>query len=288
MKTLRKLSFIIFIPIILGIVLIIAGSGSNNAQVTHAGEMILSIGIPVTMFIVFVIGLVMMITGKTVNDNSNTHDEMVGGKANGSERESELSEIEDVNSSYGYESQRRQGEYYMRQTAKAYKNATPKEKILGGLFLGFLLTDFALIMVFAFFRIMVGAIICFCSFGGTILLCLIVTKIREHMSMKAKLDIANSKILCGEVKACLMSSSTSTGGGDRHNSTTRITGVIYRVVISAEGKEYTAYSKKFYETGESVVFAVRGNKGATIIDNEKFMQETDEILSKSDDEDTDF
>ena len=288
MKKLRKLSFVIFIPIILGIVLIIAGSSSDNAQVTHAGELVLSIGIPATMFIVVVIGLVLMITGKTVDDNSNVHDEMVGGGINGSEREEELSEIEDVNSSYGYDSQRKQGEYYMRQTAKAYKNSTPKEKVLGGLFLGFLLTDFALIMVFAFLRIMVGALVCFCLFGGTILLCLIITKIKERVSMKANVDISKSTVLCGEVKACLMSSSTSVGGGDDHNSTTRITGVVYRVVITAEGVDYTAYSKRFYETGEAVVFAVRGKKGATIIDNEKFMQETEEILSKSDDENTDF
>ncbi|MDE7349414.1 MAG: hypothetical protein K2N53_07105, partial [Clostridia bacterium] len=91
--------------------------------------------------------------------------------------------------------------------------------------------------------------------------------------------ITKDKLLCGEVKACLMSSSTSVGGGHSH-STTRITGVTYRVVVEAEGNTYTGYSHKFFETGDPVVFAVIGKNRISILDNDKFMKEAEEVLRK--------
>lgn len=286
MKKLRKMSLIVLIPIILGVGLTVIGGAVQNALISKIGGMILSIGIPVTMFVLVVVGLILMITGKledSSNDSYSDNEEVREADNNEvSEGEREFEEIQDINSSYGYESQIKQGEYMMRHTAGVYKNSTPKEKIFGWLFFAFLIIDFALAFVFLTKKIIIGFIVCFCIFAATILICLVVTKARERSSIKAKVDITKDKLLCGEVKACLMSSSTSVGGAHSH-STTRITGVTYRVVVEAEGNTYTGYSHRFYETGDPVVFAVIGKNRISILDNDKFMKETEEILSEEED-----
>ncbi|MDE6474975.1 MAG: hypothetical protein K2L70_07750 [Clostridia bacterium] len=279
MKKLFKLSFIILIPVVLGIALVRIGVSVGNPQISKVGELLLSLGVPITMFALIIIGLVLMITGKLNNNGEHSENDAV------SEAEREVNEIKDVNSSYGYESQIKQGEYFMRQTANNYKNATPLSKVLGWVFFGFIFGDFALIFVFLHFKQIIGVIICAFIFGATILISLIITKTLERRSIKAKVDISKSQMLCGEVKACLMSSATSTSGS-RRNSTTRITGVTYRVLIDAEGKTYTAFSKKFYETGEPVVFAVIGKYSASIVDNDKFMQESESLLNKDNNNDS--
>ncbi len=248
MKKLIKISFLVPVPFILGLVLNIVGANIENETMISIGIILMSIGTPVLMFLLVVISLILMITGR-LEDKTPEEDL--------SEKE-EYREIQEINSSYGYENNRRKDAYFINHIARNYKNATPKEKVLGWIFFGFLITDFALIMVFAFLNIFTGFLICFCVFGGTILIALIVKKILESISLSGKIK-SNKKqeILHGVVKICLFSSSTSTGGS-RRGLTTRIRKIVYRVIIIANNKEYTAYTKDFYETGEKVDILVKG------------------------------
>lgn len=262
MKKLYKLSIIIFIPLILGLVLNIVGGRTGNEQMQAIGQKVLAIGTPVAMFIIVVVGLILMVTGKlneSKGDNK-TQDEQVSG------REREEADITDVNSSYSYRSNNQKGEYMIRHVANNYKNSTLKEKVLGWLYFGFLMTDFALIFLFAVLRNLTGVIVCFCIFGGTIIVSIIVKVILEKTSMRAKFDPSKDELLHGKVKACLLSSVSSTGGGERRR-TTRITGVTYRVIITLDDTEYAAYSSAFYDEGEEIAFFVRGTRAATIVDN---------------------
>lgn len=266
MRKLAKLSIIVLIPIVLGLVLNIVGGNTDNKQMAHIGQMILSYGVPVTMFLLVVIGLILMITGKGADDNSSKNNEPNGNQSDKqkSETEREYSQIADVNSSYRYTSRLKQGDYIGRHAANNYKNSTFKEKILGWLFFGFLMTDFALIFLFGYLRNLTGVIICFSVFAGTIAIAIVTKVILERTSMRAKFDKSKDAVLYGEVKACLLSSVSSVSGAHSH-STTRITGVVYRVIIIAQDSEYTAYSRNFYETGETVAFFTRGGNRATII-----------------------
>lgn len=88
-----------------------------------------------------------------------------------SAKERELGDIKDINTSYSYDNYRKRGEYMIRHTSGRYKYSPKKDKVLGWLFFGFLITDFALIPIFAILRIYIGAIVCFSLFGGTILIC---------------------------------------------------------------------------------------------------------------------
>lgn len=182
------------------------------------------------------------------------------------EREKEYAALNDVNTSYGYSSRYKEAEYNAMHAANAYKNAKPKERILGWIFGGFLLIDFFMIMVFAFLRIFVGMIVCFCIFGGTILTAILVTVIRQKISMSGGLSKnKHREALDGVVKLCTVSSTTSSGSG----RTTRINKVVYRVVISANDSEYTAYTTDFYETGDKLKFGVIGKSMATIIEDDE-------------------
>lgn len=267
MKKLIKLSFIVFIPFVGGLITTLVGSFTKNETVINIGMMIMSIGIPVTMFALVVIGLVLIMTGR-LND----------GERPPRNRKTEQAEIDEVNSSYGYESKLREAEYISRHAAENYKNSTDKEKALGWLYFGFLMTDFALILVFAFSDIMLGALICFCIFVGTIILSVIIKVILEKtsMSFKPRRRKKRRQFHCGEVKACLLSGTTSTGSSNRH-SATRIVNVTYRVIINSKGKEYTAYSDKFFETGELVVFELKGCRLASIVDREQLAEEVERL-----------
>lgn len=262
MKKLYKLSLLLFIPFLLGLALNIIGGQTDNGQMARIGQMILSIGMPVSMVLMVVIGLVLTITGR-LSDNNKKNDEQT------SEREKEYTEIAEANSARRYESHLRQGEYVSRHLADNYKNSTLTEKILGWLFFGFLIGDFLLIFLFTYLRNFVGIIVCFSIFAGTILIALITKIMLERRSMRAKYNKYHGDVLQdGEVKACLLSSMSSVGGSERRH-TTRITGVTYRVIIVADDREYTAYTHNFYETGEHVKFFARGKRSATIVDDEE-------------------
>lgn len=95
--------------------------------------------------------------------------------------------------------------------------------------------------------------------------------------MRAKVDISKSQMLCGEVKACMISSAMNIA--ERKN-------VTFRVLIEADGKTYTAFSPKIYEVGDPIVFAVIGNNKASIVETDKFIKEADEVLRKEDSQDS--
>ena len=69
MRKLYKLAFIPFIPLISGIALLIIGGTIDNPTLTKVGGMILSIGMPVTLFALVVISLILMITGRLSDDH---------------------------------------------------------------------------------------------------------------------------------------------------------------------------------------------------------------------------
>lgn len=268
MKKLRMLAMLVFIPIICGFVMLFAG----DETVSRIGIRFLTIGVPVVMFLLVVVGLILIITGKIdlsdyrKNGSDTTASETPSDAEPLSDADREKYEINRVNSSYNRQSQLRQGEYIANHAANNYQNATPKQKLAGWLFFGFLMTDFALILVFTFLGIFTGTYICFGLFGGTILISFIVVKVKEKISLSSSKRKVR-EVLDGEVKFCTLSSSTSVGGSSRR-STTRITGVTYRVTLESDGNEYVAYSRQFYNKGDSVRFGVLGKHSATIIDDE--------------------
>ena len=304
MKKLAKLSLLVFVPIIAGIVCVVVGNTGGNSTVANVGVIVLSAGIPATMFILVVVGLVLMITGKLGDGKSNAESSSTAPpiadasdvptastksvtdsdpaewnvqRATG-EIDREMSDREEINSAYGFKSRYKYGEYQMRHTADNYKRASSKDKVLGWLFFAFLMIDFALILVFAFCRIMIGAIVCFCLFGGSIIAALIVTKAVEYRSMRVKLDPSEKQnVVGGAVVSCFVSSSTSTGG----RRTTRIVNVVYRVVVNVDGKDYTAYSDSFYETGEHVAVIIIGKRSASIVPIEELREKTAEIEAET-------
>ncbi|MDE5562634.1 MAG: secretory carrier-associated membrane protein [Clostridiales bacterium] len=332
MKKLRLMSMIVFVPIVLGIGLLIGGSFTDNPTAASIGGLVLSAGIPVTMFVLVVVGLVLLITGKIdlsddkkssgggsavsneqqstddeddwedVNDDesvgvktSNAMDDIsddeddwediddydeqkdVGGGEDSisGARQKEYKQLADINTSRGYASKIKQAEYIARNSADAYKNSSGKEKVFGWLFFGFLITDFFMIMVFAFIGIFAGAIVCFCLFSGTILIGLLVTVIRQKISMSVGRKHKNRDMLDGVVKLCSVSSTTSTG-----SRTVRINKVVYKVTITAGENEYVAYTEDYYDRGEKIKFCKIGKHLASIMDEDKLEQ-----LSELEDDD---
>ena len=267
------LAVAIIIPLLFisGIALIIIG-GSQNESLALAGSMIMSLGLPITMVILVGVGLVIMITGGAkVNKNDDVIDDNENDDL--SEKEKEYSNIVDINTSYGYENRAKSDNYVIQHSANIYKNSSTKEKILGWVFLSFLLLNVILALIFAFLGIKLGMYICFGLFGGTIIICAIGKFISEKVSMSAKIYTKSKKreILEGKVKHCFLSSSVSTGGGRNgsHWHTERLVKVTYRVVVTANGKDYNAYTKDFYNTGDDVRIAVIGGKRAKIVSEEE-------------------
>lgn len=219
-------------------------------------------GVFITMVVFVVISLVLISTGKLANKNNKdkSQDNMVTRKA-------EYEKIEDINSSYGYNSTRKKDEYMVNHIGENYKNSTFKEKILGGLFLSFLMINFILIFVFSYLHIMVGTYVCFAIFGLTILLSGLIKFIFQKVSINVSPEkIENSPKLNGIVDACVLSSSTSTGGSERRH-TQRIIRVTYKVMIFAGDRRYIAYSNEFFEKGERVTIAAIGKNRAAIINH---------------------
>ena len=290
MRKLRKLAFLVPVPLILGFILNLIGNKTDNAVMTKIGVGIMAYGTTALMFILVVIGLIFIITGRLgdgggkdnqpLTDEATPHapntdaapekavEEIKSFNGTGAAAEEEAERIAEINSSYGYESKIKLAEYQMDQTANIYKNSSQRDKVLGWLFFGFLMTDFALILVFAFIGILVGALVCFCIFAGTILLSLIIKVILEKTAISARRRKGVEYVTCrGVVKACVLSSMGSSGGARRY-STVRVNSVTYRVIIIVDGREYNTYSKQFYDTGEQLTVSVRKDgKGGVIIEN---------------------
>lgn len=264
MRKLRKLSFIVFIPIAFGLLFKILGLKIENETLELVGDKLLVPGIFITISVIVVIGLILMSTGKLAD-----YKKTDAKTENSHTKEEENENIKDINSSYGYESKAKQGNYMLRHLGENYRNSTRKEKVLGGMFLGFILLDFFLIMVFAYLNIPIGSYICFGIFALTILLAIIVKLVLQKLSMKVSQEkIDNSPKLNGIVDACVLSSTTSTGGAHLYR-TTRISNVVYKIAIIAEDNRYIAYSTEFFEKGERVNIAAIGGKRAHILNKIK-------------------
>lgn len=302
MKKLRLMSMLVFVPIVLGMGLLIGGSLTDNETAYNIGGLVLTAGIPVTMFALVVVGLVLMMTGKLdlsdgkksancgkskaevkknddewesvdddesewveVEDDGDEVKDVGGGEDSIScgQKKKEYSRRSDTTTSRSYNDKIKQAEYISRQSGNRYKNSTTTQKVFGWLFFGFLMTDFFMIMVFAFIGIFVGAIVCFCLFGGTILIALLVTVLRQKISMG--LGVSKKKkrdALDGKVLSCDVASTTTVNN--------RVTKVVYLVEISDGENEYSAYTEDYYDRGDDIKFCKIGKKLAMILDKEEF------------------
>jgi len=268
MKKFAKFSLLILIPVIVGVVLIVAGVATENDNLFYAGMLVSTIGVPVIMIPLVVIGIILVVTGKIDMYDYKIKDDNVSGekktkhtaKTEKHKRtaQSEREEIDEINSSYGYRNRYEKAEYEANHAALNYENTDKGDRIKGWVFFGFLVTDFVLILVFAFLGITLGAIICFCLFVGSLLIGFIVSKIIEKTSQSEKYDPLKYELKTGVVQASVLSSTTSMGGKWKQ----RIKKVTYRVIIQVGNKTYNAYSTNFYEDGESVeVILRRDGKG---------------------------
>ncbi|MDE6293163.1 MAG: hypothetical protein K2L88_00900 [Clostridiales bacterium] len=178
-----------------------------------------------------------------------------------SEREMEYRDLAAINTSHGRANRDKNAEDIIRHAANNYRNAPKKDKILGWMFFGFLMTGFALIIVFFMLDIFVGAIVCFCIFGGTILIALLVTVLRQKISMGFGVSKKKKRdALYGRVTSCDVASTTKVNN--------RITKVVYQVIIVDGENEYNAYTESFYETGDKVKFCKIGKRLVSIVDEE--------------------
>lgn len=262
MRKLAKLSFIILIPIVLGGILTAAGFFTADETVSVIGFWVLAAGIPAVMVVLITVGLVLIITGRLNLDDSKKADKSSQPETEKRKATDEENDIRKVNSSYRYESRYASAKYQANHISKIYKLSNLGDRIKGWLFFLFLIIDFVLILVFAFLGITLGAIICFCLFAGTILICFLVKIVLEKTSISGKHKPSKYFSKMGEVLATVLSSMTSTGT----KYTERIKSVTYRVIIKVDGKTYNAYSKNFYKEGETVeVLIKRNGKGNAII-----------------------
>ncbi len=283
MKKLRRMSLIFLIPFITGFILLFF-SGPSRPEMMKAGEILVGLVSPILMALVVIIGIIMLVKGKInlqEGKESNKVDEDVENLINdikpieedgeeadaGSEgwsRRDEEELINDINNSSYYENQMNNAKFSARHAANNYKNTSTKGKVFGTLFLVLILADVVLAIIFFYFNIIIGAMICIGVFAAAILTSMIVVKTAERRSLKFDVNkLKDTRIYCGEVKACMLSSSTSVGDSDRGHS--RITGVVYKVIVEYEGNSYTAFSRDFYENGEKVRFAILGKNRAGIL-----------------------
>ena len=278
----KFMAFVYLIPFnfIFGLILIIIGASIKNEAVILAGEIFLGLVSPIYMVIIIVVGLVNIIKGNFEIVDGTIVSTNKKKKEEEDTKEEELSKIKDINNSYGYENRLKEAEYIGDHAANIYKNSSKKEKIFSWLFFGFLIANVILSLIFAFFNIVIGMIICFALFGGSILVALIVKTIAERISIHPKVyrKSQDSKIVSGRIKKCFLSSTKGVGVGNPHISsgrvsTVRIKKVVYRVTVTANNKDYTAYTEDFYEEGEVVAISLLGGKRAAIVDIEKLRSE---------------
>ena len=186
-----------------------------------------------------------------------------------SQKEREQNAIADVNNASGYVSRAKMAEYEIQSVAEGMKHA-PKWGIVVGIggFL-FLVADLAAATVLLINRIFVGAIVCAALLGVVLITALIAMIVSRAKAMNGDISKAK-KITEGKVKACFMvGTATTKSGGIPHGNgkTVRIHSVTYQVIVIADGEEYRAFSKQFYETDENVTIAVMGKNRAKIVEN---------------------
>lgn len=284
MKKFARFTLLCFIPVVAGVVCFIVGNTTGNSTVTYAGMLTLIAGLPAMMVIFIIVGLILMSTGKLGDGKKQESDtaDTTGNKTTAadeapeeetlSQREREQNAIDAVNNSSRYESRVNMANYEIQHVAEGMKNA-PKWGVAVGITSFFLLVaDLIAATVLLINRIFVGAIVCAALFGVVLITAFTVTAVSRAKAMNDDIRKAG-KITEGKVKTCFMAGSTTTKSG----GTARISDIIYRVIVSADGEEYGAFSKQFYETGETVTVAVTGRKRAKIVDQPEL-----EKLNKSD------
>lgn len=279
MNKLYRMALLVFIPIITGIVMFIVGNSTGDFEITKKGLLVLAIGTPATITLLVVIGLILMSAGKLIKPEQPKQQNQDEAKDNINEQggdlqttvepqtqsELEQAKLDDINSSYGYSSREKLAEYEMQQIVNAGKMYTAKQKAPVILFIVFLFVDFALTPTFAVLGIFVGAIICAALFVGSVLTAFIVKTVLAKRSMRAsKGDDKDREVFEGTVKGCVMSSMATAKYGPI--ATVRVNSVVYAVIITAGEEQYTAYSEKVYETGESVKFYKLGKRLASILE----------------------
>ncbi|MDE6790905.1 MAG: hypothetical protein K2J61_04200, partial [Clostridia bacterium] len=161
-----------------------------------------------------------------------------------------------INSSEGYESQLKQAEYVAGHSANAYQNSSTGKKVLIWTYFSVLLLAFTCIPFFIFFKVYLGAYISGGVFVGTILISVIIKLAAERAGRRAHLRHPDKVVKAqGVVKACILSSMSSTGGGS-YRSSVRITGITYRVIVVVDGREYEGYTSRCFNEGEIITVMI--------------------------------
>lgn len=268
------------IPLVTGLTCLIGGTNSDNKTVAFAGALVLEVGLPAVMIILVVAGLIWKFHGvrksepdtTSVADNSMVADEARSDEAKEqapSQREREQKAIDAVGGTHGFASRANMAEYEADHIAEGMRNAPKWGLPVGiGMFL-LIVADVVGATVLAIKEIFVGTIVCAALFAGFVITALIVMSVSRTKATDGDIGKAK-KITTGKVKTCFMVGTTTTkSGGMRHGNggTVRINSVTYRVIVIADGIEYGAYSKRFYETDENVTVAVMGKKRAKIVED---------------------
>ena len=187
-----------------------------------------------------------------------------------SQREREQAMIESVNSSSHFESRANMANYEMQSVMEGMRHAPKWGIVLGFTFFFLLAADLIVATVLLINHIFVGAIVCAALFAVIVITTFIAMTISRSRALNGDISKAK-KIIEGIVITCFMVGTTTVrSGGSRyqHNmgETVRINDITYCVKISADGKEYTAFSNQFYEKCQKVTIAVMGKRRAKIVD----------------------
>ncbi|MDE6293511.1 MAG: hypothetical protein K2L88_02680 [Clostridiales bacterium] len=275
------LHILVLIPLATGLGCVIGGNTHGNHTIAFAGMLILSAGLPAVMIILVISVLIWKYRGirqaesdttDTTDNNTTPTDEARDGVAEEqtpSQSEREQKAIAAVNSTNRIASRVNLANYEMDSIAEGMKHA-PKWGLPVGLTCFFsLFTLLIVATVLLINRIFIGAIVCAAIVGVVLITTFIVMAVSRAKATNG--DISKAKMIIeGKVKACFMIGTTTTkSGGLPHNNggTVRIQSVTYRVIVIAEGIEYGAFSKQFYEKGEKVTIAVMGKKRAKIVED---------------------
>ncbi|MBD5131821.1 MAG: hypothetical protein HDT28_04410 [Clostridiales bacterium] len=286
MKTENKFKLIVFLPIVIGIALLIIGMVTGSSIMTYAGIAVLFGGSFLVAMITAIVVIVRAVRGSGTSDTSSStsssvdddtdiddeidddiddedideedideedigivKDEAVKEKS-GSDKEREM--IEKINSTRGEANKMANAEYQLSHAAKTWKGASRGDKVKGCLFvICFISCLFGAMILFGLGYNLAGGIVFGCAFL-IIFGALIITKIIEHRSMSGNYDRADYDRKTGIVKNCTLSSSVGAGSG----STSRISSIVYRVQVEVDGKLRNAYSREYYDEGDKVKLLV--------------------------------
>lgn len=232
--------FIIFIPVIIGVGLIIAGIASGIPElVMPAGVAVLFGGSFLTAVIVVIVSLTKAFKEP---DKPSTPEE---------KREHNAQ----LNSPNRREREWAQAKDAMRSSASTFKNASKGDRIKGCIFvLAFLGCAFTGVILLANELFLPGGIL----FGTAFLIIIggaIVSSSAMRRSLSRHYNPADYNKKRGKVKHCSVASTTTVNG--------RVTKRVFSVTVEADGTEYTGYSLYDYSYGDELEILVHKN-GKTV------------------------